>query len=312
MAMRRLLSQASSRARVYAVGIVIDGTQAKTTWHLQRELEALVDSERGRWKLASPLGSYLTGTGPAGEQGAATHAFRGPRCRRANAWPPKLSGARPSARCRARPVPARLGSILHLCAEALVRQTEALLEGGSRANMEQLLITSSNNRAVDNVLEPLGAVDGLALALRAGSRQSCEQQLLVQLRRALAWLKRAAGESALERHRAADTRKGAISGTARRDRTLAGPAAGRARARESALQLSRELELCAPEPSDATMAALSLGQRQALLLALAALEKRLQALSKLTEERPRTSRPRRSTRTTSARPSEHCRRSRRR
>jgi hypothetical protein len=88
--------------------------------------------------------------------------------------------------------------ILHLCAEALVRQAEVLLENG-RARPEQLLITSSNNRAVDNVLEPLSMGAGLALALRAGSRQSCEQQLLVQLRRTLAWLKRAASEPALER-----------------------------------------------------------------------------------------------------------------
>src|SRR6478736_6286716 len=39
-AVRRLLERGGSRTQAYAVGIVVDGTQAKTTWHLQRELDA--------------------------------------------------------------------------------------------------------------------------------------------------------------------------------------------------------------------------------------------------------------------------------
>jgi hypothetical protein len=285
-AVRRLLEQASSRARAYAVGIVIDGTQAKTTWHLQRELEALVDSERGRWKLASPLGSYLTGQTLPASKAPQRALFPGPalsasqRLAADDFWGSALCAV------QGPPGTGKTRLILHLCAEALVRQTEALLEGGSRAPIEQLLITSSNNRAVDNVVEPLGAVEGLALALRAGSRQSCEQQLLVQLRRALSWLKRATGESALEHH-AQMTREKALF-LAQRDAVehlLAPQRAARERASRR-LELSRELEHCAPDQSDGAMAALSLVQRQAVLLALTPLEKRLQALSKLTEEAP--------------------------
>jgi hypothetical protein len=283
---RRLLEQASSRARVYAVGIVIDGTQAKTSWHLQRELEALVEGERGRWKLNSPLGAYLTGQAlPAGE---APHRalFPGPplsasqRSAAESFWGSDLCAV------QGPPGTGKTRLILHLCAEALVRQTEALLEGGSRAHTEQLLITSSNNRAVDNVLEPLAAVEGLALALRAGSRQSCEHQLLVQLRRTLAWLKRAASESALERS-AQLVREKALF-LAQRDaieHLLAPRRAALSRASRR-LELLRELELCAADASEATTAALSLEQRRVLMLALAPLEKRLQALSKLTENAP--------------------------
>src|SRR6202000_1596067 len=79
--------------------------------------------------------------------------------------------------------------ILHLCAAALVRQVEALVDTG-RMGSALFLITSSNNRAVDNVIEPLSHGE-LPLALRAGSRQACEQQLAAGLRRTLAWLKRA-------------------------------------------------------------------------------------------------------------------------
>jgi hypothetical protein len=285
-AVRRLLEQASSRARVYAVGIVIDGTQAKTSWHLQRELEALVEGERGRWKLTSPLGAYLTGQAlPAGEAPQRT-LFPGPPLSASQRAAAEAFWGSALCAVQGPPGTGKTRLILHLCAEALVRQTEALLEGGSRAHTEQLLITSSNNRAVDNVLDPLGAVEGLALALRAGSRQSCEQQLLVQLRRTLSWLKRAASEPALQRS-AQLTREKALF-LAQRDaieRLLAPRRAALSRASRR-LELMRELELCAPDDSEAITAALSLAQRRALVLALAPLEKRLQALSKLTESPP--------------------------
>lgn len=282
-AVRGLLERASSRARVYAVGIVIDGTQAKTTWHLQRELEALLEGERGRWKLASPLGAYLTGQALPGGETPQRALFPGPALS-----PSQRSAAEAfwgSGLCAVQGPPGtgKTRLILHLCAEALVRQTEALLEGGSRAHVEQLLITSSNNRAVDNVIEPLDAAQGLALALRAGSRQSSGEQLLVQLRRTLSWLKRLAGEPALERSAQLAREKALF--LAQRDaleRLLAPRRAELMRASQR-LKLSRELELCAPDPSEASVAGLSLRHRQALLLALAPLEKRLQALSKLTE-----------------------------
>jgi hypothetical protein len=282
-AMRSLLERAASRARVYAVGIVIDGTQAKTTWHLQRELEALVEGERGRWKLASPLGAYLTGQALPAAEAPQRALFPGPALSPSQRAAAEAFWGSDLCAVQGPPGTGKTRLILQLCAEALVRQTEALLEGGSRARVEQLLITSSNNRAVDNVIEPLGAANGLALALRAGSRQSSEQQLLVQLRRTLSWLKRVSGEPALER-RAQLAREKALF-LAQRDaleRLLAPRRAEQMRTRQR-LKLSRELELCAPDPSEATVAGLSLRHRQALLLALAPLEKRLQALSKLTE-----------------------------
>jgi hypothetical protein len=285
-AVRRLLDRASSRARVYAVGVVIDGTQAKTTWHLQRELEVLVQGERGLWKLASPLGAYLTGQAlPTGE--APQRAlFPGPALSASQRSAAEAFWGSAFCAVQGPPGTGKTRLILHLCAEALVRQVEALLEGGSRARPEQLLITSSNNRAVDNVVEPLGAAFGLALALRAGSRQSCEQQLLAQLRQTRSWLKRAASEPVLER--SADLTREKALFIAHRDsidRVLAPKRAELARASKR-LELLRELELCAPDASEAVTASVTLAQRRALLLAVASLEKRLQALSKLTEGAP--------------------------
>jgi hypothetical protein len=262
---------------------VIDGTQAKTTWHLQRELETLVEGERGRWKLASPLGAYLTGQAlPAGE--APQRAlFPGPTLSASQRSAAEAFWGSGLCAVQGPPGTGKTRLILHLCAEALVRQTEALLEGGSRAPVEQLLITSSNNRAVDNVMEPLGAVFDLPLALRAGSRQSSEHQLLSQLRRTLAWLKRAASEPALERSALLVREKALFSGQrAAVDAVLAPKRAELERAAKRR-ELLGELELCAPDASEASVAGLSLPQRQALLLAVVPLEKRLQALSKLTE-----------------------------
>jgi hypothetical protein len=280
------LEQASSRARVYPVGIVIDGTQAKTTWHLQRELETLVEGERGRWKLASALGAYVTGQALPAGKAPQRALFPGPalspsqRTAAEGFWGSGLSAV------QGPPGTGKTRLILHVCAEVLVRQVEALLEGGSRAHSEQLLITSSNNRAVDNVTEPLSAVDGLPLALRVGSRQVCEHQLVAQLRRTLAWLKRAAGESALERSARLGREKALF--LEQRDaveRVLAPQRAAQERARKRA-ELERELARCAPDAGDATTAGLTLARRQALLLALTPLENRLKALSKLTDSAP--------------------------
>jgi hypothetical protein len=285
-AVRRLLERTSSRARVYSVGIVIDGTQAKTTWHLQRELEALVEGERGRWKLPSPLGAYLTGQALPVGVAPQRALFPGPALSASQRSAAEAFWGSGLCAVQGPPGTGKTRLILHLCAEALVRQTEALLEGGNRAHPAQLVITSSNNRAVDNVIEPLASVEGLALALRAGSRQSCEQQLLVQLRRTLAWLKRAASEPALERSaQLVREKKLFLAQRDAVDRMLAPRRAELSRASRR-LELRRALELCAPHESEATTAGLSLGQRQALLAAVAALEKRLQALSKLTESAP--------------------------
>ncbi|MDB4975312.1 MAG: hypothetical protein JWN48_3653, partial [Myxococcaceae bacterium] len=44
-AMQSLLARGHTRAEVYPVALVIDGTQAKTTWHLQRELTSLLEAQ---------------------------------------------------------------------------------------------------------------------------------------------------------------------------------------------------------------------------------------------------------------------------
>ena len=290
-ALRRLLGQSASRAQVYPVGIVVDGTQAKTTWHLQRELNALLDAEPEQsWKLSTPLGAYLTGRArPAGE--APQRAlFPGPalsQSQRAAAehfWGSSFSAV------QGPPGTGKTSLILHLCAEALVRQVEPLLDGGRMGN-ELFVIASSNNRAVDNVIEPLTSGDGLPLALRAGSRQVCEQQLAHGLRRTLAWLKRAELEPLEQRSQALiEASRHFQSRRAEIERRLA-PRREAQQRRAARAQLERALEASstASEPASTharSLATLSAEQMSALSAAIAKVEKRLHGLSRLCEAEP--------------------------
>ena len=287
-AVRRLLDQSSSRAQVYAVGIVVDGTQAKTTWHLQRELNALLDAEGGaRWKVESPLGAYLTGRAQATGEAPQRALFPGPgltasqRAAAEHFWGSKLSAV------QGPPGTGKTSLILHLCAEATVRQVESMVDGG-RMGSALFLIASSNNRAVDNVIEPLSRAD-LPLALRAGSRQACEQQLTAGLRQSLAWLKRAEGAGMGERMgRLTHANEQFRSLRAQLDLVYAPRRQALLRVTERA-RLKRELERFSTEEPEAkaadtlNLAGVSAAQGKAILVALIPLEKRLQALSKLCE-----------------------------
>ncbi len=290
-AVRRLLDQSSSRAQVYAVGIVVDGTQAKTTWHLQRELNALLEGDGGAsWKVESALGAYLTGGARAGGDLPQRSLFPGPgltasqRAAAEHFWGSKLSAV------QGPPGTGKTSLILHLCAEALVRQVEPMVDGG-RMGSGLFLIASSNNRAVDNVIEPLSGGE-LPLALRAGSRQACEQQLAAGLGRTLAWLKRAESTGMGERlGRLTQANEQFKAKRAELDRVLAPRRAALSRIATRA-RLERELEaLAVPTPETPQANALSLlgvstAQSKAILAALIPLEKRLHALSKLCEVAP--------------------------
>ncbi|MEO6599172.1 MAG: AAA domain-containing protein, partial [Polyangiaceae bacterium] len=290
-AVRRLLAQSSSRAQVYAVGIVVDGTQAKTTWHLQREINALLDAEGvARWKVESPLGAYLTGRAEDAGEAPQRALFPGPglttsqRAAAEHFWGSSLSAV------QGPPGTGKTSLILHLCAEAVLRQVEPMVDGG-RMGSALFLIASSNNRAVDNVIEPLSGGE-LPLALRAGSRQACEQQLAAGLRRTLAWLKRAESAGMGER-------MGRLTHASERFRTLRAQLELVLAPRRAALErvterarLKRELEALTSPDSDAKaqgaldLTSVSSAQGKAIMAALNPLEKRLQALSKLCEVAP--------------------------
>ncbi len=278
-ATQRLLERTSSRARVYPVGIVVDGTQAKTTWHLQRELEALLEGERGRWKLETPLGAYLTGKPLPAREEPQRALLPGPALTTSQRAAAEAFWGSSFCAVQGPPGTGKTRLILQLCAEQLVRQAEALLGGGRGVGL--LLIASSNNRAVDNVIEPLSAGDGLPLALRAGSRQVCEHQLAAQLRRTLAWLKRQEAEPALERSARLARAKATLRTHGEALDRLLEPRRSALEHAAKRAKLEQELSQCAPPDPDGVR--VSPASARELLRALEPLEKRLRALSKLCE-----------------------------
>ncbi len=196
-----LLKRRAGRARVYPVGIVLDSTRAKTTWFLQRELQALLDERpEVAWDLGSSLGAYLTSA--AVPQGGRVQRVLFPgaslsesqRLAAERCWGSRLSVI------EGPPGTGKTTLILHLAAEALVRQVDALADTGAMGE-GLFVVASTNNRAVDNVVDPWGALagEGLPFALRAGSQRACEQLLLPQLGRARQWLEAARQRSATDR-----------------------------------------------------------------------------------------------------------------
>lgn len=196
-AMQTLLAQSRTRAEVYPVGVVIDGSQAKTTWHLQRELTQLLEEKESDFRPHSCLGRYLTGrptdTTSGLEESPQRALFRGPaltehqRSAAEHFWGSTLTSV------QGPPGTGKTTLILHLCAESLIRQVDSLLDRNVMG-AELLLITSSNNRAVDNVMDPLSEGEGLPLALRVGSRQVTEQTLAARLASTIRWLEHASVE----------------------------------------------------------------------------------------------------------------------
>jgi RecA/RadA recombinase len=279
-AMQCLLRRSPTRAEVYPVGIVVDGTQAKTSWHLQRELVSLLADDA---PLEGPLGAYLTGRPlPDGEApqralypGAALTAHQ--RVAAERFW------GSPFSAVQGPPGTGKTTLILHLCAEALTRQVDALLDRQAMGS-ELLLIASGNNRAVDNVIDPLTAQRALPLALRVGSRQVCEQQLGVQLRGVAAWLAQADVETEPLRQRAyaraladyADTRERVTHKLAPHQQALA-----------SAAERARLTEALASLPAiEEKQRGISLERARMLDGPLRKLVKRLEALSELCTAKP--------------------------
>jgi len=188
-AMTRLLEQHAPRARVYPVGIVVDAARAKTTWYLQRELNALIDEEpEVAWDKDSCLGAYLTGASALPGRSVQRTLFRGTSLTDSQRDAAEYTWGSRLAAVQGPPGTGKTTLILHLATQALAQQVDALVDAGEMGR-GLFVVTSTNNRAVDNVIDALNDSEtGLPLALRAGSQRVCEQVLSGQLQRTHAWL----------------------------------------------------------------------------------------------------------------------------
>jgi len=188
-----LLALAGGRARAYPVALVLDSARSKASFYLQRDMAGLLEDADSRpWELDSPLGAYLTGEAPALGMTVQRGLFRAPALSPSQRYAAERCGGSRFTAVQGPPGTGKTTLILHLAAAALIKQVEGLLDSSDMGDA-LMLVTSTNNRAVDNVIEGLSdtAEEGLPLALRVGSQQVCEQLLLPQLEQTRAQLEAA-------------------------------------------------------------------------------------------------------------------------
>ncbi|NRA35149.1 MAG: AAA family ATPase [Polyangiaceae bacterium] len=201
--MNQRLRLRPSGAKAYPLSLVVDAQQARSTWHLQREMQILIDEPSDDDESA--LHAYLSGNRPEVGSVLQKAAYPGsaltPSQREAAE---QFLGSALSA-VQGPPGTGKTTLILHLAAQHIVEQVDALVDDG-KMGCHLMVVASTNNRAVDNVIEPLNrntALGGgkLPLALRTGSRDVFEKITSRQLRDAVVWLARyiqpAAGQKTL-------------------------------------------------------------------------------------------------------------------
>ncbi len=198
VSLSRRLAQMRSRIRVYPIALVVNSDQSRATAHAQRDIEAALEQIADK-ALArpTPLSRYLRGqvvtevqAPNAQERCLGRYAESGLTAHQLLAL--ELSqGARLSA-IQGPPGTGKTTLILNRVADALVRKVTPLLSGYAMSDAI-LVVTSTNNAAVDNVTTPLGNAlggEGLPLALRVGSREVTERVTSADLERCIAWLER--------------------------------------------------------------------------------------------------------------------------
>ena len=180
----------SRGTKAYPFGFVMDATQARATWHLQRELEDLSNGGIDKKTVTPPLKRYLGAKVSAPDQGTNSvmkGAVPGRPLTTNQRSIGELALGTPFLPVQGPPGTGKTTLILHLCASAVVEQVEAYLQ---RKDLDDalVLVASTNNRAVDNVVMPLDTMSAGPLALRTGSREACAQTSAGQIRGTLGWL----------------------------------------------------------------------------------------------------------------------------
>jgi hypothetical protein len=207
-AVAQRLAQLGSRTRAFPVALVVASDGSRVTAHAQRDIEVALERLSDRaLKRDSPLSRYLRGqaTKDAVERAEACLGRFSP----AGLTPHQLEALEGSFERRLSAIQGPPGTgkttlILNRVADALVRKVLPLGAGHAMGDAV-LVVTSTNNAAVDNVTSPLGSGSGgglggdrLPLALRAGSRDVTERITSVDLEACVSWLERhkepAAGE----------------------------------------------------------------------------------------------------------------------
>ncbi len=240
---------------VYPTGIVQDGSLVFATYQLQRELAELLALPQGAAPLHrdTALWSYLTGVPAEPERILLRGRFRPRGLTASQRGAAELAlGSRLSA-VQGPPGTGKTELIQSVAAHALVERIEGWLEGRPMRH-GQLVVTSTNNRAVENAIDPLGAGledDRLPLALRAGNQEVTRTITARELGRAIAWLSSRSDAGALEHLEEA---RESFRRASDELRALTATQSARFRRTSRLREIRRKLEALPPDPGPDALA----------------------------------------------------------
>lgn len=191
---RQRLQQVTSGAKVFDIAVLLDASRNRATFHVQRDLQQAIDWLDPEVSEAPPVDgamlSYLGRERAMGTRKPLLGRFHGQPLTESQRAAGELFLGSPLAAIQGPPGTGKTHLILSLAAQQLLENTLSLCDAKQPAQ-ELLVVTSTNNRAVDNVIEPLTRqVPGLPLALRVGSREVMERLTAVELDKVARWLER--------------------------------------------------------------------------------------------------------------------------
>lgn len=189
------LAQVGSATKAYDLAVLLDASRNKATFHVQRDIQEaleLLSPEMGEASLPpdSPLPAYLDDKRRRGKRRSLLGRFEGQPLTDSQRAAGELFLGSTICAVQGPPGTGKTHLILSLAAQQLIDNTLQLCEA-KQPSEESLVVTSTNNRAVDNVIDPLSRhFTGLPLALRVGSREVMDRLTAVELEKVMRWLER--------------------------------------------------------------------------------------------------------------------------
>lgn len=186
------------RSRCYPVGLLVSTERVRATFHVQRDIAQAVESfTEGSIEASDPLASYIEGRSAELVREPCLGSWPGARLTRTQREALELGLGSRFCAIQGPPGTGKTRVILEAVAHQLVEKARGIAKTG-QPKAVFVMVTSTNNRAVDNVIDPLssGPYLDLPLALRLGSREVTSTVTARALTRLLSYVERASEVSA--------------------------------------------------------------------------------------------------------------------